>query len=371
MTNGRSLVAALLLLAVPALLFGQPPADLLCMKELASALKLDSASVPSASCRELGAYKQRSLSIFLEEDFLQRYGSTSDRNYTMGLGVGLSGSWITRRNMDLPLRLAEHSVDWALGLVKIDHFIARRNLEDLSKNRAYSLMLSGTAFTPKDLRADAPVVGDRPYAFMLGWTTSRATGDADSDDAYLSDFTFGTIGSEIGRNAQRFIHSRSRASSHEPTPYDPKGWANQIYDHALFGVGMPTARYGLVKMHRLAYVNTNTAAHTYLFDATQELGGDLGYYTDANFGLRVRAGLFSIPFWAWREDPLTSGSRGVADDAHACVASSSAVWRASHMPGAARVLSDTTPSSKAIPVTPAIILAGATASTWVPRLRRD
>jgi hypothetical protein len=105
--------------------------------------------------------------------------------------------------------------------------------------------LSGTAFTPESLRAVGPVVGDRPYAFLLAWTVSRSTPvGADAGHAFTSDFTFGTIGSRLGRNVQRFIHHTSRSMSGDSTPYDPKGWSNQIMDVRSVAVGVPALDTG-------------------------------------------------------------------------------------------------------------------------------
>jgi hypothetical protein len=55
------------------------------------------------------------------------------------------------------------------------------------------------------------------------------------------------------------------------------------------------------------------------FDLASDLDGELGYYTDADVGLRGRLGLFSIPYWAWRHDPLTIGSRGIGGSGPACL----------------------------------------------------
>lgn len=273
----------------------------------------------SAHCLTLSAYRFRSLSVYLEEDFLQRVGPTSDRNYTMGLGFGRNGPFVVSQNHDLFLRRADRVGNWlsnyvlrplSLGTIPKD-VIKNVKLDDVTENRAYSEMMSGTAFTPKNLRDSNVVQGDRPYAFLLGWTVTRVKAPDGATTVYSSDLTLGTIGSRLGRNVQRSIHHWSRQHSGNPDPPDPKGWRNQIMDVPSLWLGIPTARYSFTRSTLLADVPTFTNSQSHVLDVAQDWTGEIGYYTDATMGLRARVGLFSVPFWAWRQDPLTIGSRNI------------------------------------------------------------
>lgn len=284
----------------------------------------DRRRTPSAACRAEHAYEKRSVSMYLEQDFLQKFGPTSDRNYTMGLGFARSGTSVTRENHDFALRGAELTLDWlsnhTIRPLSFEHVpespIASLQLEQLGLKRAYAEMASGTAFTPKDLRAVNPVIGDRPYSFLLGWTVSRTT--PFQSHSYTSSLTLGMIGSRLGRNVQRFIHHTSRALSGDSTPFDPKGWHNQIMDVPSIWFGIPTARYGLSRSDLLLDQEIPRKSSSW-FDLASDVDGEIGYYTDADVGLRGRLGLFSIPYWAWRQDPLTAGSRGIGGSGPLCL----------------------------------------------------
>lgn len=273
----------------------------------------------SKECRGLNLYPTSSTSFLLEQDWFQAIGEKTDRNFTMGLGLARSGPSLHDNWDQTLLWYAERTVDWLS-----DHIVRplpiiepqesplwALQLETVSVGRAFSSQLSGTAFTPKDLTLEKPPAGDRPYAFLLGWTTMRITADPQSDRAYTSELTVGMVGSRLGRNVQRYIHVILRNNGGNSP--DPKGWETQIHDVPSVVVGMPTARYALTRSRRHVargpWLGRAAGTGPYTFDAATDVTGELGYYTSVAKGVRVRLGYFSTPFWAWKQDPLNMGSR--------------------------------------------------------------
>ncbi len=266
------------------------------------------------------------VSAYMEQDFLQP-SNKSDRNYTMGFGFARTGAQIRTQKHDYMLRHAEPALDFAIRHIPFvgnslpGHHLT--HLDDSLRVTSYGELLTGNAFTAKDLANPNPVIGDRPYAFLLGWTVSRTTVSS-YRLAERSEFTVGTIGSRLGRNVQRFIHKTSRGlNTHhvegvgevaDSLPKDPKGWPNQIMDVPSLLVGIPTIRYGytrqdrLFEVHQILGLSGNRDTGPFLLEGSMDTGGELGYYTQGELGLRLRGGLFSSPFWAWSERPLSRGS---------------------------------------------------------------
>jgi hypothetical protein len=243
-----------------------------------------------------------SFSVFFEEDNLQlQIGNThTDRNYTLGLGVQWSGE-VEQRHLDKPLRWLNRR----LGLDDITGTLAAPEAG----------MLSGTAFSPNDISANTPVIGDRPWAFLLGWTVRRT--QPANTDAWSTELTLGTIGSPLGQWVQRSIHYVSRHRSGSETPFNPQGWPHQIFDSPL---GAPTARYGITYERVLVQQSGGTAplwgegigadpGHPHHFELAGNLEGQGGYYTEADAGGTLRVGSFTVPFWQFRSNPLGVVSR--------------------------------------------------------------
>ncbi|MEP6622353.1 MAG: lipid A-modifier LpxR family protein [bacterium] len=240
--------------------------------------------------------------LFFEEDNLQLqfHNTHTDRNYTLGLGLQWSGE-IEQHGLDKPLRWLNRRI----------------GLDDLTSATAApeTGMLSGTAFSPRDISANTPVVGDRPWAFLLGWTVRRT--QPSISDAWSTELTLGTIGSPLGQWVQRSIHYSSRHLSGSQTPYNPQGWPHQLLDSPL---GAPTARYALT-YERVLIQQSGGAAPLLLrgvnatpdlkhhFEIAGNAEGQAGYYTEADAGGTLRIGSFTTPFWQFRSNPLGVVSR--------------------------------------------------------------
>lgn len=252
-------------------------------------------------------------SILWEEDNLQGTAHT-DRNYTMGLGFQGTTTFPTNREVpDWSWRKVDGLVGWTLGKVLGQGFEKTWNPRDFRRGAEkiyFTRMLSGTAFTPEDLTERRPIVGDRPYAFLLGWTTKVVfvPREESAQVAITREVTVGTIGSPIGRFVQRTIHYAGRAGNGTDSPHDPVGWPNQILNSPT---GIPTVRYRYDYARLLAGCPCESSYQgTRSIELVANGGIEGGYYTDAYAGGRIRIGSFSHGFWQFEGNPLGGGSRG-------------------------------------------------------------
>jgi hypothetical protein len=258
---------------------------------------------------------ERSFAILIDQDLLQQrwISPSTDRNYTMGFGFARSGPEVWEGGHDVLLKAVESSLDWFTNilpwLVRSD---ARsqffRSLNDTTTTNAFAEVFHGTAFTPDSIEASSVVVGDRPYAFLLGWTVSRVILNELETRAFTSEFTIGHIGSRLGRNVQRFIHKFITGSA------DPKGWSNQVLDTPGLYLGTLTARYGISVEQQLKAWHWPGSGPAdpeppKRLELTGGIGAQAGYYTEAEIGARLRIGHFTSPFWTQRMNPLAVGSR--------------------------------------------------------------
>jgi hypothetical protein len=234
---------------------------------------------------------ERGFSFYLDEDNFQ-FVHPTDQNYTLGTGFTWEGDEHVRDDshlvLDAPLDGFEAGARWAgnhlLGL----------HLHGSPRPAHYARMLFATAFTPEHIERPEIQVGDRPYAFLIGWTVRR-TPDAshaalDRFGFWRSEATLGTIGSPIGEVVQRSIHSALRMVNGSSDPVDPMGWDHQILNSRF---GIPTARYDLT---RVAYRRWGSAPGLELMT---DAGAEMGYYTDAHSSLSTALGWSSTPLWSF------------------------------------------------------------------------
>jgi hypothetical protein len=277
-----------------------------------------------------------SWSLLLDQDFLQlpALAPRTDRNYTMGLGVTRSGRTIHAQGHDKLLtvieagldRILRSSVRRSVNGVRHPFFRSLRDATDGEadddQQQVFTETLHGTAFTPDSIEDPRVVPGDRPYAFLLGWTVARTTVDSPRRAAWTSELTIGHVGSTLGRAVQRGIHRWRDLNL-------PEGWDNQLHNSGVRLLGLPTARYALTYERRAPWLTwerltgeLKRARHAdphapdqgpRFLEVTGHVAGDVGYYTMATAGARVRIGWFTSPFWAQRMNPLGMGTRGEGD----------------------------------------------------------
>lgn len=225
-------------------------------------------------------------SYHLDQD-LFAIGSNEDRNYTMGLRF----TWYGDKASSSGLRVLR-AIDGRLGF----------EYEPQTTYPATSL--GNSAFTPDELRATEPIREDRPYASLLYVATSVVVPDPDPQRARGSKLVVGLLGLPISEWVQAGIHRALRSGGSE-TPYDPKGWHNQISDG-----GEPTFLYQRSWMRRLAGPRDGG---TPVFDAAGSCDASIGYYTGASCGVVARLwGRTSetsgwTPFWSMLDEVNPQG----------------------------------------------------------------
>jgi len=234
---------------------------------------------------------ERGSAFYLDEDNFQ-FAPRTDENYTLGTGF----TWEADEHdaldahpvLDAPLDAFESGARWAaLRLFGVHAHAGPRPAH-------YARTLFATAFTPQHIERSAIQVGDRPYAFLIGWTVRR-TPDAthagrDRLAFWRSEATLGTIGSPVGEVVQRSIHAALRTLDGSDQPVDPAGWDHQILDSRF---GVPTARYDL---SRVEYRRWGGAPGVELL---ADAGTEVGYYTDAHASLSTALGWSAAPLWSF------------------------------------------------------------------------
>lgn len=251
----------------------------------------------SAMSRGASEVPRAGFSVYFENDMFR----SSDHNYTMGLGFQWSKkSWdhscpsAVLRLWDVVATRAGRwlGVNWGFpGTAEVEY-----------QTLDYSYLLSGTAFTPDSLSADYIVREDRPYGFLFAFTTRRVSVSDALDASWQSEAVVGVLGTPVGREVQRGLHSILRKMRNSEKPPDPRGWQYQISNG-----GEPTLRCALEHERRLVGVRATTMKKH--FEATGSAGAELGYYTGLVVGTRARLGAFHSNFWEFSNSPLGGLSR--------------------------------------------------------------
>lgn len=216
----------------------------------------------------------RTFSINFDEDFLALFDN-QDRNYTGGLGFDFM------RPGEMPI--CKYTV------INFDNLIAHLGgCFDVAPNRGRETLTSGisigvTGFTADSLNLTRVIYNDRPYASLtyLNFVRNTLKKGASPDNAkslVTTTFTVGMLGLHPYHWLQSGIHVLNRKVNNGPTPYDPKGWDNQISNG-----GEPTLNYTFTKK----YVGINAAA---VFKTKKR---DVPLKFQAAYAYRLSAGHFT------------------------------------------------------------------------------
>lgn len=196
-------------------------------------------------------------------------GQTTDRDYTGGLAVTLSG----RRVQEYPV-----SIDtWRAAIDKVIHF--PRLYQSVSTESFHSQQYGMTLFTPDDIESTAPVYDDRPYASLFFMANTEFTLAKSKDMAYVSILTIGLLGLDLAEDVQQGLHKITDSDV-------PNGWQNQVSSG-----GEPTAM--------LTYGIQNNIYASNRQQLKLEYEANLGFITDVNAGLSWRWGRIRSPWWSF------------------------------------------------------------------------
>lgn len=220
----------------------------------------------SASPADDAGSDAQGVRIQLDNDLFAA-GGGSDRDYTGGLTVTLSGDGA--RDALLSLDPVLKHID-AL-------FMATDSAAEVHYARQVGLM----AFTPEDITTSQPVYDDRPYASLLFVSNGRVGVDSDGRNAWISSLTVGMLGLHLAGELHSEVHELVGS---EPV----RGYGNQIS-----AGGEPTAKYTLARSH-LWVANPSATV-----DVKTTVGGSVGYLTEASAALSMRIGRFDTPWWSF------------------------------------------------------------------------
>jgi len=196
-------------------------------------------------------------------------GQSTDRDYTGGIAVTLSG----KRVQQYPL-----SIDsWRAG---VDGLINFPRLYRWSDFMAFHSQQYGMAlFTPDDIDSASPVYDDRPYASLFFMSNTEFTVVPEKNRAYVSILSIGVLGLGLAEGVQRRLHGTTDSTV-------PGGWQNQVS-----AGGEPTAM--------LTYGVQDKLYASGQQQLKLEYEGNLGYVTDVNIGFSWRWGRINSPWWTF------------------------------------------------------------------------
>jgi hypothetical protein len=196
-------------------------------------------------------------------------GQSTDRDYTGGLAITLSG----KRAQEYPVTIDA----WRAGIDRLINFPSLYQQSDhmLFHSQQYGMAL----FTPDDIDSVTPVYDDRPYASLFYMSNTEFTVVPEKDKAYVSILSIGFLGLDLAEDVQRSLHSITDSDV-------PKGWQYQVSSG-----GEPTVMLTYGVQNKLYASN-----HQQL---KLEYEANLGFITDVNAGLSWRWGRVNSPWWAF------------------------------------------------------------------------
>ncbi len=210
-----------------------------------------------------------SFAFITDQDFFFDFLDTTkneDRNYTQGTAFTYSHPNLIRSFLFWPQR-------------KFDQWM------DMERYGS-SVSLAGTAFTPRIIDSAKPIIGDRPFSFLLYISASTTLQNVQYRVPRFHTLTinYGIFGTNIGYAFQSYAHKQLIIGR----PTDPKGWNTQISKG-----GAPALLIDYNRFQPLAEFprRRGIAEERGWFDLGWNSGASIGYYHRLYTGLYMRIGL--------------------------------------------------------------------------------
>lgn len=213
--------------------------------------------------------------------------NSSDRDYTGGLSLNLSGE-----NLDkspLSLAPAVQTIDRAIGLDRL-----YRNADYYLSN----IELGLTVFTPGDIQSAQAQYNDRPYASLIYLSSTQEQILADQHTAWVSTLTIGALGLNAISGLQNSIHKATGSET-------PRGWDNQISRG-----GEPTLRYSFGRQKHMVFRSPNVSL-------SNSMRASVGYISEISYGVSLRLGRIRSPWWSFNPNQNQYAEKSKAEDPYA------------------------------------------------------
>jgi hypothetical protein len=216
----------------------------------------------------------RGFSLAIDNDLFAP--TQSDRDYTGGLGITVSGA-----------QTADYW--WSLDPVlrSIDRIVLPGRESRGYSTVQHAVQVGLVTFTPQDLLAEDVNTADRPYASLLFATAARQYLAPDARSVRYSDLTLGVLGLPVTSDLHNAIH-RAVGSP-----------AARGYAHQISAGGEPTVRYATggsrLRAQRLTLGSRLVEAKT-----TWEISA--GYLTETSYAVSARLGNINSSWWTFNPE---------------------------------------------------------------------
>ncbi|MBC7776331.1 MAG: lipid A deacylase LpxR family protein [Phycisphaerae bacterium] len=237
-------------------------------------------------------FKTTGFYFYTDQDFfVDKYNE--DRNYTMGVNLGIFGPVADQNFLGMPW--LRKKVDKFSG---VDQHHCANNQFNFP---GFSVFVSG--FTPLNLDTLNPIIGDRPYASLVCLSSSYVSANRLMGWAVLSELNVGMLGLQLAPDFQIKVHEEHWLGSTRPTP---RGWHNQISNG-----GEPTLMYRIGYRKRLLeqFWKVEKWPNAKRFQLIGTAETMLGYYTNASVGVEAKLGFFSNNFWEMASGTSLGGNQ--------------------------------------------------------------
>lgn len=220
------------------------------------------------------------IGLYIDQDMLLPL-TNEDRDYTMGMAFEFF--WGKEEGL-YPLDNLVHSASKWLGMNNSNNDIV------------YSFMLGAVVYTPDDLSDSQAIFNDRPYSSLIYLSNKRVR--ADNRQALAAEISIGILGTNVAEVVQTQLHTIYRGVSGNNEPVDPQGWAHQVSDGGELTMRLRLSG-SLLQPH---------FSRDGVYDVTTSYGLSLGYQTNLNVSVAVRAGNIKSKFWSLPFDPVNRGN---------------------------------------------------------------
>lgn len=261
--------------------------------------------------KEFSVYTEEDLSPFLIPGKLAK-----DQNYTMGIGFSWSYNcmggvkWLRKATTHLVSTIFHNP---GFNREKDDTITSFYLSNSISS-------ISGAAFTPDSLEKSDISYNDRPYSFLLSFSSAQTYIEKSFLKAYTYRLSLGAYGLHVGKAIQAGIHVLSNKNDTKD-PHTPRGWNHQISNYFE-----PTFLYE----YRVDRLITSDAIKKRCCRSSSELSYAyeilFGYYTGATFELSGRLGWLDPRNWLSKFNSLSNVNKDVVDHNRAYVNAYKKPW---------------------------------------------